>query len=226
MNSEREFDLFQPYPEPAAPRAVSMHARTIENRIIASYRGKDFYDGDRVNGYGGMIDDGRWKAIASTIVQIYNLVPGMRVLQLNAHKGFLLRELVKLGMRAYGVETSDYAIQYAAHGLVRAPFNELPYQDKRFDLVIAASAVYSFNLSDAITCLREIQRVSTGKSWITLAAMEDENDIEGLLMLRQWFLTGNLILTKSDWLKVMEHAGYTGDYRFDTARSLKLERAP
>ena len=44
-------------------------------------------------------------------------------------------------------------------------------------------------------------------------------------MLRYWFLTGNLILTKADWIAVLQHAGYTGDYRFDTAKYLNLKRA-
>jgi hypothetical protein len=43
------------------------------------------------------------------------------------------------------------------------------------------------------------------------------------MLLRYWFLTGTLILTKAEWREVMKHAGYTGDYRFDTAKSLKLE---
>jgi hypothetical protein len=60
-------------------------------------------------------------------------------------------------------------------------------------------------------------------AWVVLAAYEDENDIEGLMLLRYWFLTGTLILTKAEWREVMKHAGYTGDYRFDTAKSLKLE---
>jgi hypothetical protein len=90
--------------------------------------------------------------------------------------------------------------------------------------VIAASAVYAGNLRDAIRALKNIQRLTRGGSWITLAAYEDENDIEGLMLLRYWFITGTLILTKAEWRIVMEHAGYTGDYRFDTAKSLNLVR--
>lgn len=221
----REIDIFQPYPEPREPRIVSPRHRTIDNRIIASYRGREFYDGARENGYGGFYDDGRWAPIAANIYDHYNLAPGQRVLQVNCHKGFLLDALSLRGIRTYGVELSNYAIREAKQKIVNAPFTALPYPERMFDLVIAASAVYSLNLYDAIRCLREIERVSNGNAWITLAAMEDENDIEGLVLLRHWFLTGNLIMPKADWLKVMAHAGYTGDYRFDTAKSLKLQLA-
>lgn len=218
----REFDAFHGYPQPKEQRVIGPELRKIENRIIASERGREFYDGDRTNGYGGMKDDGRWGPIADNLIKDYNLVEGSKILQLNAHKGFLLNELYKRGMRVWGTEISQYAIEHSTVRMTYAPFTQLPFDKGAFDFVIAASAVYSLNLPDAIQCLREIQRVGKGQSWITLAAMEDEYDIEGLKYLRWWFLLGTTILTKADWIAVMKHAGYTGDYRFDTARYLFL----
>jgi hypothetical protein len=220
----REFDAFAGYPEPKEPRLVGPKNRTILNRIAASYRDHEFYDGARINGYGGMINDGRWAAVARNVVDHYSLGYS-RVLQLNAHKGFLMYELFKLGCRVYGQEISHYAAQSSICSVTVSPFTALPYENGQMDFVIAASAIYTLNLPDAIKCMREIQRVGKGRSWITLAAYEDENDIEGLMMLRYWFLLGTTILTKADWIEVMAHAGYTGDYRFDTAKSLKLVRA-
>lgn len=214
-----EFDAFAGYPEPKEPRRVGPRLRTIHNRIAASYRGREFYDGDRANGYGGMVDDGRWGPIADRIIQHYNPTS---VLQVNAHKGYLVRELHNRGIHAHGQEVSQYACDMAVFPLSHSTFTKLHYPDQAVDLVIAASAPYAGSLSDAIRCLREIWRVSRGSAWVVLAAYEDEDDIEGLMLLRYWFLTGTLILTKSDWLAVMEHAGYHGDYRFDTAKSLNL----
>ena len=221
----REFDAFAGYPEPKEPRLVGPSLRTIHNRIAACYRDREFYDGARANGYGGMKDDGRWGPIAQSLIRDYDLKSGDRVLQINAHKGFLVRELRQRGMRAIGTDPSRYAAD-VSRGTVRcAPFTKQPFGDREFDLVIAASAVYAGSLHDAIQCLREIQRVGKGRSWVVLAAYEDENDIEGLMLLRYWFLTGTLILTKADWLAVLAHAQYTGDFRFDTAKHLNLRRA-
>ena len=219
----REFNAFHGYPEPKEPRIVGPDLRKIENRIIASERGRDFYDGDRINGYGGMVNDGRWEAIAKNLYDDYNLGYS-RVLQIGAHKGFLLYELYKLGCRVSGQEVSEYAAANSMMRLDVSPFTKLPYEDGIFDFVICASPVYSLNLPDAITCLREIERVGKGSSFITLAAYEDEDDIEGLMLLRYWFLLGTTILTKADWIKVMEYAGYQGDYRFDTSAYLNLRR--
>jgi SAM-dependent methyltransferase len=220
----REFDAFAGYPEPPAPRVVGPHQRTIHNRIVASYRDKAFYDGERINGYGGMVDDGRWGPIADRLIDTYKLHANSCVLQVGAHKGFLLEALHQRHIRVAGTEFSEYPARQSKTRLYRAPFTKLPFEDESFDLVIGVSCVYTLNLPDAIKCLREIRRVSRGQSFITLAAYENEEDIEGLLLLRYWFLLGTTILTKADWLAVMDHAGYTGDYRFDTAAYLNLVR--
>ena len=42
----REFDLLKNYPS-IKYRYISKNTRNIKNRIIASYRDKEFYDGSR-----------------------------------------------------------------------------------------------------------------------------------------------------------------------------------
>lgn len=218
----REFDAFAGYPQPKEPRRVGPALRTINNRIIASYRDHEFYDGDRMNGYGGMVNDGRWGPIAQHIKDSYHLNTA-KVLQVGAHKGFLLHELFTRGQRVFGTEISDYAIEHSMYKLDKAPPTDLPYDDKEFDFVIGANVVYTMGLSGAIKSLKEIQRVGK-RAWISLAAYENEDDIEGLMLMRYWMLLGTTILTKADWIAVMEHCGYTGDYKFDTAKTLRLVR--
>ncbi len=217
-----ELDLFAGYPAPQ--RVVSPTIRTIKNRITASYRDQEFYDGARENGYGGMKDDGRWAPIAHGIRDHYRLTDGQSVLQVRAHKGYLCRELHDLGLKVTGCESSHYAIEEASYPLDFVKGTILPYEDGEFDLVIAANVVYTHNLEGAIQTLREIQRVSRTHAWVTFAAYENEDDIDGLMLMRYWVLLGTTILTKADWLEVMKHAGYTGDCRFDTAKFMNLVR--
>lgn len=213
----REFDALAGYPKPATPRKVI--ERGIANRLIAAERGAEFFDGARVNGYGGLKDDGRWAPIAANLIQTYGLAPGARVLQIQAEKGFLLRELQALGLEVAGTETSEYAIGQAVVKLDRGRPDELPYREGMFDFVIALGAVYTLDLPGAVRCLREIQRVGRGKSFITLAAYASEDDF---WLMRCWSLLGTQILLKDHWLTVLEHAGYTGDYAFVTAQGLGL----
>ena len=97
----------------------------------------------------------------------------------------------------------------------------LEYEDNKFDFILALGVVYTLNLSDAIQCLKEIQRVSKGKSFVTLASYETTQDY---WLFRQWTLLGTTILLKNDWIEVLNYVNYTGDYYFTNAKSLSLKR--
>lgn len=221
----REFDALSGYPDPATPRVVHPNIRTIHNRIVASYRSKAFYDGERNDGYGGFKYDGRWAPIAKNMMEEYSLGEQSAVLQVGSDKGFLLHDFLELcpTLKVRGTEVSDYAIENTMPSvksfIKKAPFMELPFADDEFDFIIAIGPVYSLNLPDAISCLKEIQRVGKGKSFVTLGAYETEDDFK---LFRYWTLLGSTVLSKDDWVQVLEHVGYTGDYKFNTARSLNL----
>lgn len=214
----REFDAFPTYPP--AKRVAN---RTILNRIAASYRDHEFYDGDRQNGYGGFKDDGRWGPVAEHLIKVYDLTKDSQVLQVGCHKGFLLYELLKRGINVRGTDISDYAISQAPDEvgpfIRKAPFNRLPFSRGEFDLVLCVSPVYAQTLHHAIQTLREIGRVGKGKSFITLGAYETKDDY---WLMQKWSILGNLIFRKDEWIEVLNHAGYGGDYRFDTPQFLGL----
>lgn len=229
----REFDALQGYPAPLEPRLVGN--RSIASRIAASYRDREFYDGARENGYGGLVDDGRWKAVAermsaeyklASASSVHGLLESASVLQIGCDKGFLLGEFAKMGISVLGTETSRYAIEHAVVHVEEVPFAEvLPLPDRRyrgFDLVLAIGPVYTLSLADAIRCLREIENLKKkpgGSSFVTLAAWDTEEDLR---LLRAWSLLGTTLLRKDEWLEVLNHVGYTGDYKFVTAESLGL----
>jgi hypothetical protein len=226
----REFDALQGYPKPATPRRVS--ERRVANRIIASYRDREFFDGERANGYAGLKNDGRWAPIAAFMAKEYGLQPGSEVLQIQAEKGFLLAEFAKLGMHARGTETSQYAIHNGSNHIGKpgeglayvepGEPREIHWGDGFFDLVIAIGPVYVQTLPDAIRCLREVERVKKqgGHSFITLGAYEDREDY---WLMRSWSLLGETLLRPSEWVEVLQHAGYSGDYKFVTAKTLGLQ---
>jgi hypothetical protein len=213
----REFDALRSLPSPITPRNVD--ERDIHSRIAASYRDREFFNGARKNGYGGLFDDGRWKPVAADLIADYTLTATSRVLQIGCELAFLLHQLELMGIRACGTETSRYAIEHADFPVMRAPCMRLPFRRQNFDLVLAIGPVYTLNLADAIACLREIERVGRGKSFITLGAYETREEFR---LLSRWSLLGCTILKKDEWLAVLEHAGYRGDYKFITAKTLGL----
>ena len=222
----RELDLLSDYPAPSNPRNVSSNIRTIENRILASYRDRDYYDGDRNNGYGGYNYDGRWVPFVKKLTDKYGLNNKSSFLQVGCEKGFLLHDIKNKyqDIKLRGYEVSNYAINNAMDSVRDVidigRFHKLPYNDNYYDLVLAIGVVYTLCLSDAISCIKEIQRVSNGNSFITLGSFSNSEEER---LFRMWSVLGCTILHESDWIEVLNHCGYTGDYKFVGAKSLNLK---
>ncbi|UCD54961.1 MAG: class I SAM-dependent methyltransferase [Candidatus Omnitrophota bacterium] len=222
----REFNALKGYPQPKGPRYVGADIRTIKSRIIASYRDERYYDGDRNHGYGGFKYDGRWKKIAQSMFKDYGLTENSALLQIGCEKGFLLHDFHEHfpNMKIRGAEMSDYAISHSMPSVKKwivkmDNYTKLPFESGEFDFVIAIGVVYALTLRDAISCLREIQRVGKGKSFITLGAYKDER---GEKLFKSWTVLGATILHVNEWPEVLKEARYTGDYHFMTDEYLNL----
>ena len=70
--------------------------RNINNKILANDFDKKFYDGERINGYGGYKYDGRWKIFLKKIIKRYNLNSNSKVLDIGAKKGFFIKDLLDM----------------------------------------------------------------------------------------------------------------------------------
>jgi len=224
----REFNALSGYPEPKNPRIVSPNIRTIHHRIVASYRDKEFYDGDRNFGYGGFNYDGRWLPIAKNMCKEYGLTNKSSVLQIGCDKGFLLNDFLQIhsNIKIRGTDISDYAIENTMDSVKpfvqKADFTQLPFEDGEFDFVIAIGPVYTLILNDSIKCLQEIERVGVGKSFITLGSYTNE---EEFWLFKNWSLLGSNILHENDWIEVLKYVNYRGDYKFVGASSLNLHKS-
>ena len=222
-----EFNLLKNYPTKKIKRYVGPGIRTIDHRILASLREKDFFDGDRNCGYGGYSYDGRWQSIAKDIIKKYKLKNGSKVLQISAEKGFLMYELIKQKpkIKVFGLETSNHAVSKSLNHVkkkIKKVENYIDFEIKgKFDFVIALGVVYTLTLGDVIKCLKIIQKLSHGKSFITLASYNNDKDY---WLFKDWTVLGTTLLKKKDWKKVLKYAGYTGDYFFTDAKKLNLFR--
>jgi len=222
MNSAMEyFDIG--YFNPDIRRSVP--ERKLANRVAAWRLDEGYYDGERENGYGGFIYDGRWKTLIPKLAERYRLDAGSSVLDVGCKKGFFLHDLHQCfpGITAKGVESHPYPIETAMADvrgdISLAPYTELPFADDSFDFVLAFSSIYMLNLGDVVTALREIERVGRGKSYITLGAYATNEERR---MFEKWTLLGTTLLHVDEWRELFDIVGYTGDYYFTTAGSLNL----
>lgn len=204
-------------------RSKVANKRSIINKIEAWELGREYYDGKRINGYGGFKYDGRWLKLLPKIIKKYKLNKNSKFLDIGCKKGFLLKDLNSLvpGIKSYGLENHEYPlkkIKKLKSKIIMSDYYNLPYKDKYFDFVIAFNSIYMQSLGDVIKTLKEINRVSKN-SYIVLASGEDEKEIQKFY---KWTLIGTTIQLKKDWIKLFKKIGYKGDYYFSSSKSLGI----
>jgi SAM-dependent methyltransferase len=197
-------------------------ARMIDDKVqcmnIAKQYGKDYWDGDRRYGYGGYkYMPGRWKPVAEKLINIYNLKPGSKVLDIGCGKGYLIYEMKLLipDLDVNGIDFSDYGLENAKEEIKpyvskhNAELN-LPYKDKDFDLVISLGTLHNLRISELKIALPEMERVGK-KSYLMLESYRNESE---LFNMQCWALTAESFFDKKEWIWLYEFFGYKGDYEF------------
>jgi len=190
----------------------------LEHKMLSIARqfGKEYFDGDRLYGYGGYYYDPRfWTETVKKIHAYYQLPQNASVLDVGCAKGFMLYDFKRLfpDLGVSGIDISQYAYDNALPGI--KPFirianaRELPYLDNSFDLVISINTIDHLPLDECVQALREIQRVSRKNAFISVHAWRNEEEREALL---KWNLTALTYMHTDDWKKLFSEVGYTGDY--------------
>ncbi len=198
--------------------------RKLKNKYIAWELGKEYYDGDRNNGYGGFSYDGRWLKLLPRFIKRYKLKNNSKILDLGCKKGFIMKDLKILlpKSKVYGIEDHTYPIKNAEleikKNIIFSKYYEIPFKKNYFDLVIGFSSIYKYNFIDVVKTIREINRVSK-KSFFTVASYSNKNERE---LFDKWTLLGTTILSKKEWLELFKILKYNGDYYFTTSKSLNL----
>ncbi len=210
-----EINLLDTYPNLNRDVEARFKLITPEHKRIAREFGKDFFDGDRLVGYGGYKYDGRWVKIVERFKGHYGLTAESSVLDVGCAKGFMLHDFMKVipGIKVAGVDISEYAIDNAMEDV--EPYvmignaKKLPFLDNSFDLVISITTVHNLHLKECKMALREIQRVSRKNAFITVDSWRNEIEQD---RLAKWVLTGYTMMSTGNWKKLFEEVGYTGDY--------------
>jgi SAM-dependent methyltransferase len=198
--------------------AATTEDMLIEHTLLHTARqfGREYFDGDRLYGYGGYYYDPRfWTATARRFHEHYQLPPGSSVLDVGCAKGFLLHDLKRLypDLAVAGVDISAYAIDHSPPEvrpfLHVADAVRLPYADRSFDLVVSINTLSNPTLELCKQAIREVMRVSRGRSFITVHAWRTEEQRENL---QRWNLTAMTSMPVSAWEGLFSEIGYTGDY--------------
>lgn len=212
----REIDLLANYPKTKRDVKERGAEKTEADRAVARQFGKDFFDGDRRHGYGGFNYFPRfWQPVIPTMKDYWGLSSQSSVLDIGCAKGFMMHDMAELipGISVKGIDVSEYAIQNAMEDMKPhvqvADARKLPFPDKSFDVVISINTIHNLEKNDLALALVEIERVSRGKSFVTVDAWRSDEEKERMAW---WNLTAKTMMHVDDWIKFFAEVGYTGDY--------------
>jgi SAM-dependent methyltransferase len=211
-----EINLMDQYPRSKRPIAERGRLVTDEDRAISRRFGFDYFDGDRMHGYGGYSYHPRfWQGTVRRFRDHYELRDDARLLDVGCAKGFMLHDFKELmpQLTIAGVDISEYALTDAMPDvrprLARANARDLPFPDRSFDLVTAINTVHNLPLEECKQALREIQRVSKRSAFVVLDAWRNEEERDKLF---KWVVTCRTAMHVDDWKALFAEVGYTGDY--------------
>ena len=212
----REIDLLVNYPKSIRDVSVRGLEKTVNDRAIASCFGAEYFDGERRHGYGGFKYSPRfWQPVVPTMQKHFALLPSSSVLDVGCAKGFMLHDLSKLipGITVRGIDISDYAIANAIEDMKQniqvGDAKCLPFADDSFDVLISITTLHNLDRNGCVQALREIERVSRGKSFITVDAYRND---EEKLRMSNWNLTAQTVMHVDEWKAFFDEVSYTGDY--------------
>src|SRR4030095_9572150 len=210
----REINLLDRYPRTSRDIA-SREAAVPAQREVAKRFGREYFDGDRGQGYGGYRYDGRWVPIAERLRDHYGLAAGQRVLDVGCAKGFLLHDLRRVvpGICVIGLDVSGYALEHAMEDvrrfLVRGTAERLPFPARAFDLVLSINAIHNLGREGCVQALREIERVGRRHRYVQVDSWLTEEQREEF---ERWHLTAATYSDPEGWRRLFEEADYSGDY--------------
>ncbi len=212
----QKIDLLINYPNTKRNVKDRGATKTEKDRAIARKFGMEFFDGDRKHGYGGFSYNARfWQPVIPTFQKHFGLTASSSVLDVGCAKGFMMHDMAELisGIIVKGVDISDYAIENAIEDMQPnvqvANVKKLPFEDKSFDVVISINTVHNLEKDECAIALQEIERVSRGKSFVTVDAYRNDEERE---LMYAWNLTAKTIMHEDEWIEFFNEVGYTGDY--------------
>lgn len=211
-----EINLLDLYPRSKRPIDERGSQVTEADRALARKFDIEYFDGDRLTGYGGYHYHPRfWQATVKRFRDHYQLADDAAILDVGCAKGFMLHDFRELLPNATlaGIDISNYAVERADE-LVKdclqvGNATNLPFDDDSFDLVVSINTVHNLAEPECRRAIGEIQRVGRAHAFLTVDAWRNEAEHARML---QWNLTALTYMQVDDWQQLFREVGYTGDY--------------
>lgn len=210
-----EIDLLFKYPKSKRPIEERKNTVTEEMRNISRKFDFEYFDGDRMYGYGGYNYNPKfWTETTKIFYNHYKMHNGYKILDVGCGKGFMIYDFLRLypQLKITGLDISEYAIKNAKkevkHLLRTGNAINLPFDDNSFDLIISINTIHNLNKENLKKSLNEFLRVSKN-TFITVDAWRDDEEKKRML---NWNLTALTYMHVDDWKFLFKQINYNRDY--------------
>ena len=211
-----KINLLKQYPKSKRDLKKRSFNKSAKIKRVAQKFGKDYFDGGRDYGYGGFNYHKKfWGKVVKDFKKKYKLNDKSKILESGCAKGFMIYDLKKILPKSeiIGIDISRYAIKNCKKEVKKflslGNAKKLRFKDNYFDLVISINTLHNLNKKDCAKSLKEINRVTKKKAFITVDAYK--NRIEKKRMYA-WNLTAKTIMHEKDWIRFFKKNNYNGDY--------------
>ena len=196
--------------------------RMVDDKVHCMLKAKeyetDYWDGNRRYGYGGYkYIPGRWKPVAESLIEHFDLTGTSSVLDVGCGKGFLLYEMKQLlpDIKIAGFDISEHGLSQSREEIRDKLFHHkaqdsYPYEDNSFDLVISLGCLHNLRVFELEDALKEINRVGR-QGYVMVESYRSEQE---QFNLQCWALTCESFFDVDEWIWLYDRFGYTGDYEF------------
>ena len=196
--------------------------RMVDDKVHCMLKAKeyetDYWDGHRRYGYGGYkYIPGRWKPVAESLIEHFDLTGNSSVLDVGCGKGFLLYEMKQIfpDLQIAGFDISEHGLSQSRGEIRDNLFHHkaqdlYPYENNSFDLVISLGCLHNLRVFEVEVALKEIERVGR-QGYVMVESYRSEQE---QFNLQCWALTCESFFDVDEWIWLYDRFGYTGDYEY------------
>ena len=196
--------------------------RMVDDKVHCMLKAKeyetDYWDGHRRYGYGGYkYIPGRWKLVAESLIEHFDLTGNSSVLDVGCGKGFLLYEMKQIlpDLKIAGFDISKHGLSQSREEIRDKLFchkaqDSYSYENNSFDLVISLGCLHNLRVFELENALKEIERVGR-QGYVMVESYRSEQE---QFNLQCWALTCESFFDVEEWIWLYDRFGYTGYYEF------------
>ncbi len=164
-----------------------------------------------------------WKKAADKLISLYS---PKSVLDFGCAKGFLVRSLLKRGVKSYGVDISNYVLRKAHRDvkknliLIRPGEKLTFFSDKSIDLCVSRGVIEHIPEDILDKVITEIIRVSR-RQYLNITGGNTKKEIKYALNCDASHMT---IKSEKWWIKRLSKLGFEGDLVLNVAKVKNIEK--